>query len=519
MEAVDENPAFHVGEAPQIVAPRRMRRVGENGLDRLWSFRLVVPDDVPHHPDEDQIDRVTESFGNRHHAAIVRLVEIGEDVHATPGEKCFTRIGRILAQHGRIEHRLQAMIARFREILGSPFGQRVLCIFRHIHQFGGRALAVATVQLRDDLEIVHERPQLGGRSQIELAAFIQIERPVQVIGLDPQVVGSSGPLVEGNAVGDPARISLGQQPLADQPEPGGLAAIGQRAQSVDHPPLRRCVQRRLRLHVETIEIVKLRHAEQGQQVRPHHIRRLAVDQRDFRRGRRILPELERRSRGEVAQARRNHVRVRHQPQVGIREFDKIVVTLQQIVGGPPLREQQAQDLLVDRGRPLSLGPVLVWPLEQPVGFVQIGAVPRPQPVGQADHLTETGPRRERRRVDVIDHDPLPGEHRVRSVLVGAHARRRDLPEFVFDAAGSPFRRMAVLLDLRRQGRAAEPLAAGLELAGDDIDRGRGESIPLDRRVARRISIVEQFAIFDEQQGVHDETGNGLEVGEHPLRMS
>ena len=34
---------------------------------------------------------------------------------------------------------------------------------------------------------------------------------------------------------------------------------------------------------------------------------------------------------------------------------EIVVTLQQIVRGPPLREQQAEHLLVDRRRPLALG--------------------------------------------------------------------------------------------------------------------------------------------------------------------
>jgi hypothetical protein len=98
------------------------------------------------------------------------------------------------------------------------------------------------MQLRDDLEIGHKRPQFGGRSQIELAAFVQIERPIQIIGLDPQIVGSGGPLVEGDAIGDATRISLGQQPLANESEPCGLAAIGQRAQSVDHPPLRCCIQ-------------------------------------------------------------------------------------------------------------------------------------------------------------------------------------------------------------------------------------------------------------------------------------
>ena len=79
--------------------------------------------------------------------------------------------------------------------------------------------------------------------------------------------------------------------------------------------------------------------------------------------------------------------------------------------------------------------------------------------------------------------------------------------------------MAILLDLRRQGRAAEPLAAELELAGHGVGRGRGEPIPLDRRIAGRISVVEQFAILDEQQRVDDETRESLEVGEHPLRVA
>ena len=108
---------------------------------------------------------------------------------------------------------------------------------------------------------------------------------------------------------------------------------------------------------------------------------------------------------------------------------------------------------------------------------------------------------------------------IRPVLIGADAGGGDLPQLVRNAGSPALRRMAVLLDLGRQGRAAEALAAGLEKAGHDVGGGGGEPVPFHRRVAARKAVVQQLAVLDEQQGIDDQPGNRIEAVKHPFRMA
>ncbi len=103
-------------------------------------------------------------------------------------------------------------------------------------------LRVASVQLGDDLEVRDQGPQLRGGSEVELAAFVEIERPVKIIRLDTQGVDTGPSFVKRDAVGYAARVALRQQSFADQAEPGGFGVIGKGAQLVDDASLRRRVQ-------------------------------------------------------------------------------------------------------------------------------------------------------------------------------------------------------------------------------------------------------------------------------------
>src|SRR5215813_15508069 len=80
--------------------------------------------DLPHDPDEGIVDRVLESLENGRVRVVFPPLEIGEYMHAAAGEE---RAGtaRIAALHGRIDHRLQTAVGRFREIPGRPCGDRI----------------------------------------------------------------------------------------------------------------------------------------------------------------------------------------------------------------------------------------------------------------------------------------------------------------------------------------------------------------------------------------------------------
>ena len=49
-----------------------------------------------------------------------------------------------------------------------------------------------------------------------------------------------------------------------------------------------------------------------------------------------------------------------------------------------------------------------------------------------------------------------------------------------------------------------------------LDHGVAQPIPLDGGVATRIALVEQLAILDEQQRLHDERRHRVELGVRPL---
>ncbi|MCY1178670.1 hypothetical protein D9M73_190350 [compost metagenome] len=56
------------------------------------------------------------------------------------------------------------------------------------------------MQRGDGLQVAGQHPQLGGGAQFQLAAFVDVERLVGVVGLHPHAVARWRALEEGEAV-------------------------------------------------------------------------------------------------------------------------------------------------------------------------------------------------------------------------------------------------------------------------------------------------------------------------------
>ncbi|MNO86942.1 hypothetical protein D3C76_783570 [compost metagenome] len=83
------------------------------------------------------------------------------------------------------------------------------------------------MQFGDDLQVRGEHPQLGGRAQFQLAAFVDVERLVGAVGLHPHPRAIGGALEQGEAVAHLVGGLGGQQALADQADLGGELGVGE----------------------------------------------------------------------------------------------------------------------------------------------------------------------------------------------------------------------------------------------------------------------------------------------------
>ena len=184
----------------------------------------------------------------------------------------------------------------------------------------------------------------------------------------------------------------------------------------------------------------------------------------------------------------------------------------QVVGRPPLRQQQAQHLLVDArllgALAASAGGVCRIRLALSKSLPNQAQSPSPSPLISP----EPGARAERRRVQVVDHDPAPRRRGLGTVQIGAQAGRDHLAELGSDAVGPAERRVAVLLHLRRERAAAGELAAGL----DQARQQRRARAPARRShstagLRRGVAGVEQLAVLDEQQAVDDQRRDRGEI--------
>lgn len=70
------------------------------------------------------------------------------------------------------------------------------------------------MQFFNNFKITHQRAQLGGGSQIQLGALIDIERLVEIIRLNSRLNAIGRQFVEIETVNNPPRIGRTQQTFA-----------------------------------------------------------------------------------------------------------------------------------------------------------------------------------------------------------------------------------------------------------------------------------------------------------------
>src|SRR5205814_2358730 len=96
-------------------------------------------------------------------------------------------------------------------------------------------------------------------------------------------------------------------------------------------------------------------------------------------------------------------------------------------------------------------------------------------------------------------------------------RSQHLAELFADPAGQTARRMAELLDLGSEGTATALAHMGRHQRCHASGRREGKAVPFDRRIVLGITLVEQIAVFDEQEAVDDQWWDRGKALEGPLR--
>ena len=189
----------------------------------------------------------------------------------------------------------------------------------------------------------------------------------------------------------------------------------------------------------------------------------------------------------------------------------------EIIARTALGEEQAERLLVDLG--LALEVRFPGPRENRSRLGQVGAEPEPKPVADADDLAVAHARAQRRRIEIGRNDALARVERKGAVEIGARRGRHHLAQLVVDAASQAIGIVPELLDLRGERAGAALAQTGIQRTAHLPHRREHKAMPLDRRVLPRIFVIEQRAVFDEQQRVHDQRRNGLEGSEQMLRIA
>ncbi|MNQ89402.1 hypothetical protein D3C85_1047100 [compost metagenome] len=113
------------------------------------------------------------------------------------------------------------------------------------------------MQLGDDLQIGGQHPQLGGGAQLQLAAFVDVERLIRVVGLHPHLHPFRGFLKQGEAVFHVSRLLRREQALTKQADLSGNGWVSQLLQVTRNVILQRHVERGVRRQIHTIQIIQL----------------------------------------------------------------------------------------------------------------------------------------------------------------------------------------------------------------------------------------------------------------------
>ena len=386
-----------------------------------------------------------------------------------------------------------------------------------------------------DVEVGHQRAQLGGGAEIELGALVDIERLVEIVGLHPQHVGVGPTLHQREAVHHFGRIAFFQQLPGRQACRPGAGRVAQFAQQAGDVALHRRIERAGHRQVQSIEVVEVEiaaaaprrsaAAHQPRQIGAHRIGGLLADKRDGRSRHAgsapVQPDLQ----GRVPQRGRNHAGAAEQAQMAVGQLLQLGLIDIKVVGRAALRNQQAEGLLVElclrAGRVAFVGGVIrgLRVFQDAVDVPEIAAIPDPEPIAQSMHFAKPGLGRQGHGVDVAQHDLAPHRTGVLALLVGAQAGRHHLLQLFPDRGGASVGGVLVLLDLGRQRAATGRTPVAAEGAAGLGQHGVGQPVPFHRRVAFGVLAVQQFAVFDIEQALHQNRRNVFKALKHPLRVA
>jgi len=151
------------------------------------------------------------------------------------------------------------------QVVNHPAPQPVAPVQLQARQLGASQRAVAGMRRADQVEPADKGAQFGGGAQVELGAGIDIQRLVEIVGVDPQPVEAFAAFVQRQAVDHLARIVGPQQPGAGQPQFRDALWFSQGAQEFRHTKLYLGIEGGLSRQVEAIELVEAANIEQGKQ--------------------------------------------------------------------------------------------------------------------------------------------------------------------------------------------------------------------------------------------------------------
>src|SRR3546814_17146054 len=102
-----------------------------------------------------------------------------------------TRTDTLVPYTTRFRSLRQIRAGIFKQSAGDP-AREGIARGRLLAQGRLRRAAQPLVKSADDLQVAHQGAQLGGRAEVELGSLVDVEGPVEVVGLQAQLVAEIG---------------------------------------------------------------------------------------------------------------------------------------------------------------------------------------------------------------------------------------------------------------------------------------------------------------------------------------
>ncbi len=317
------------------------------------------------------------------------------------------------------------------------------------------------MQFADDLQVSGEHAQFGGGAQFQFAAFIDVEGLVGIVGLHAHPRAIRRQFEQGEAVAHLRRAGGREQALAEQAHAAREDRVGQLLEVVGGLSLQLGLQGAGGRKVQAVEVVQRPVKQGGDAAAGHADAFVGIDGLERRL---LLPVTIRDVRGEgrVEQCRVDHRALPQQAQMAVGELGKLRATIGQVMRRAALGDHQRQHLTQGQATLRQVGRIRFAAAQGLIDLLEVGAVPHAQPLSQAMHFTMPGHGGQRHAVEVVAHDVLARDQRVRPGLISPHAGGKHLAQLLAAGQGQAVGRVPVFFQLGRQRTAAGTLAGQVQ---------------------------------------------------------